>query len=130
MNYSPVCGYALPYQAADFHICPSCGTEFGYDDSGVSHAELRDRWIATGPSWWSPVTPVPPDWNPILQLMKGVFLSGTAHNTAQWLSPTTFARAPVGIFFKRKRVGPRIKTAGQANYFGTLVLEPEMRQHG
>src|SRR5271168_4547934 len=75
MNFCPVCGYALPYSAADFHICPSCGTEFGYDDSGTSYQELRNRWIRTGPSWWSPVQPQPSDWDPVEQMRKGLILN-------------------------------------------------------
>src|SRR5277367_3303451 len=75
MNFCPVCGYALPYSAADFHICPSCGTEFGYDDSGTSYQELRNRWIRTGPSWWSPVQPQPRDWDPVEQMRKGLILN-------------------------------------------------------
>jgi len=75
MNVCPVCGYLLPYPPSDFHICPSCGTEFGYDDSGASYDELRAQWLATGPSWWSPVDPQPDNWNPYMQLIKGVSLN-------------------------------------------------------
>lgn len=42
-----------------FEICPQCGVEFGYDDAGNTHAELRARWIAAGRPWWSRVTPKP-----------------------------------------------------------------------
>jgi len=75
MNFCPVCGYALPYPPADFHICPSCGTEFGYDDSGRTYEELRNRWLMSGPSWWSPVDPQPADWNPQHQMIKGLMLN-------------------------------------------------------
>jgi hypothetical protein len=75
MNFCPVCGYQMVYPPNDFHICPSCGTEFGYDDSGVTYAELREQWIATGPAWWSPVDPRPENWDPINQMIRGLFLT-------------------------------------------------------
>lgn len=68
MNLCPVCGFWMKYPPRDFHICPSCGTEFGYDDSGTSYEELRRRWLTTGPAWWSPVDPAPAFWNPHEQL--------------------------------------------------------------
>jgi hypothetical protein len=76
MNYCPVCGYALAYPPTDFHICPSCGTEFGYDDSGTTYEELRSRWISSGPSWWSPADPMPRNWDPFEQMKRGVVLNG------------------------------------------------------
>jgi hypothetical protein len=61
----PVCGYdKLKGLPEDFNICPCCGTEFGYDDHTVSHAELRQRWIDEGRQWWSSYTKPPADWNP------------------------------------------------------------------
>lgn len=51
-NICPVCGY-LGCLIEDWHICPCCGTEFGYDDAGRTHAELRRRWIDGGMKWWS-----------------------------------------------------------------------------
>lgn len=62
----------MRYPAADYHICPSCGTEFGYDDAGRSHAELRANWLRNGARWWSPVDPQPPNWDPYTQL-SGLF---------------------------------------------------------
>lgn len=39
----PVCAYdALTTAPVDLSICPSCGTQFGYDDVGRSHKELRE----------------------------------------------------------------------------------------
>ncbi len=68
VNYPcPVCGYLLQQPAADFRICPSCGTEFGYDDAGTTHAELRAIWLRSGAHWWSP-EPLPLNWDPYLQL--------------------------------------------------------------
>ena len=48
----PVCGYGElttpPYdefKCAIFEICPSCGTEFGYDDVSTSFVLLQKNWI-------------------------------------------------------------------------------------
>ena len=76
MNHCPVCGYLMAHPPTDFHICPSCGTEFGYDDSGASYEELRQHWLATGPNWWSPVNRRPEDWNWFNQITTGVILHG------------------------------------------------------
>ena len=71
MNYiCPVCGYnRLRLPPADHTICPSCGTQFGYDDCTLSHEELRREWLLSGPRWWSRGTPLPEDWDPISQLL-------------------------------------------------------------
>ncbi len=72
MNYTcPVCGYnELELPPADFTICPSCGTEFGYHDATASIEELRQRWIKRGAPWTSQAAPPPPDWNPWAQLWR------------------------------------------------------------
>jgi predicted RNA-binding Zn-ribbon protein involved in translation (DUF1610 family) len=71
----PVCGFPglseLPYDAqkcASFEICPSCGTEFGYDDATRSHADLRKMWISAGMPWRSTVIQPPLDWDAEEQL--------------------------------------------------------------
>jgi hypothetical protein len=69
----PICAYGLPYPAADFNICPSCGVEFGYETAGRSFADLRKEWVASGAHWASPVVPEPVSWNPWLQLIQGGF---------------------------------------------------------
>jgi hypothetical protein len=71
----PVCGYndtlAPPYADGqdDWYqeICPSCGTQFGYDDCTRTHHELRQRWLDGGARWWSP-DPQPPNFNGVDQL--------------------------------------------------------------
>jgi hypothetical protein len=68
VNPCPVCGYGLRRAPTDFLICPSCGTEFGYDDAGRTHAELRAIWLRGGAGWWSTATPPPKNWDPYLQL--------------------------------------------------------------
>jgi hypothetical protein len=49
-------------------VCPSCGTEFGYDDSSETHADLRKKWVSGGMLWWSNNLVAPPDWDPVEQL--------------------------------------------------------------
>lgn len=56
----PVCEYEIGFPAADWEICPSCGTQFEYDDAAPTSAEtcqrrvkLREEWIAGGRKWWS-----------------------------------------------------------------------------
>ncbi len=75
MNYlCPVCGYdELDAPPINHSICPCCGTEFGYHDRGRTHQELRSNWIMRGARWWSPVDPLPPNWNPLAQLLRAGF---------------------------------------------------------
>ncbi len=81
MYQCPVCGYkgleAPPYESSgspSFEICPSCGTEFGYDDFETDHATLRNNWIQSGAKWWNPSTPPPPNWNPYEQLKTAALI--------------------------------------------------------
>ncbi len=49
----PVCGYPdLESQPVNHEICPSCGTQFGYDDYLRSHAALRQEWLSSGAQWF------------------------------------------------------------------------------
>ncbi len=53
MYTCPVCGYDQLDEPPTRHkICPQCGTQFDFDDVGVSHAELRQRWIDGGRRFW------------------------------------------------------------------------------
>jgi hypothetical protein len=73
MNYlCPVCGFAeLRVPPSDFSICPSCGTEFGYDDSSLTHEQLRNIWIASGAHWFAvDEWQIPQHWNPFVQLAQ------------------------------------------------------------
>ncbi len=66
----PVCGYIeLPEPPRNFSICPSCGTEFGFDDANVSYADLRRKWILHGAQWFSRARHPSPGWNPWMQLI-------------------------------------------------------------
>jgi len=75
MNYTcPVCGYNKlnepPYDvhnSPSYEICPSCGTEFGFDDFATSIPNLRQKWIENGMEFWN-ASAKPDDWNPLLQL--------------------------------------------------------------
>lgn len=77
----PVCGYepladaAWVGDSASDEICPSCGTQFGYDDFAddpatrhLRHLELRRAWVSGGHPWSSPSRPQPADWDPQHQL--------------------------------------------------------------
>ena len=71
----PVCGYnnldEAPYDnfgCPSYEICPCCGVEFGYDDSGKSHELLRDNWIRNGFKWFSKYNKPPKGWSPVKQL--------------------------------------------------------------
>lgn len=70
----PICGFASLEQAAyslegdeSFEMCPSCGCEFGYDDSGKTHRELRKAWIERAVPW-SSSSPAPENWDAERQL--------------------------------------------------------------
>jgi hypothetical protein len=64
----PVCGYGMEDEPANYHICPSCGTEFGLHDQNATVEDLRAAWIKTGPKWWSKTDPQPSNWDPLAQL--------------------------------------------------------------
>jgi hypothetical protein len=77
----PVCGLdKLPKPLEEFDICPCCGTEFGYDDLSMNHAQLRLRWINAGANWWSETTLPPAMWSPITQLTKAELLPCSISN--------------------------------------------------
>jgi hypothetical protein len=77
----PVCGYNDSQSPLygdesgywELEICPSCGTQFGYDDCNTSHTKLRERWLNAGANWWSPSRPAPLDFNGVEQLKKAGF---------------------------------------------------------
>jgi hypothetical protein len=77
---------AMPYPPSDYNICPCCSTEFGNDDSGFTHRQLREMWIANGANWFFGAPP--PHWNPWIQLINAqvnvprLFTSFRFENTA------------------------------------------------
>ena len=74
----------------DFAICPSCGTQFGYDDANRSYDELRQNWIDAGALWFSPTDPPANGWNGYRQLLRAglavvpVTTSAGTDQTATW----------------------------------------------
>ncbi len=82
MYICPVCGYdQLEDPPRDYNICESCGTEFGYHDANISHAELRRRWIVEGALWHDRRIPPPSHWDPVTQL-GNIGYAATAHDRA------------------------------------------------
>ena len=82
-NICLICGYdglskpAWIDDSPSFEICPSCGTEFGYDDwvrvgerRAVRQGELREAWKAAGCPWWSQNRPPPAGWDSGKQLKR------------------------------------------------------------
>jgi hypothetical protein len=67
---------SLPYPASDYHICPCCSTEFGNDDTDLSHEQLREMWIANGATWFFGQSPE--HWNPWMQLIEAGLLGAYA----------------------------------------------------
>lgn len=73
----PVCWYVdldeAPYDefgCSSYSICPCCGTEFGYDDSSLTHSELCKKWVSKGMPWWSKNQVAPLGWDPFRQLSR------------------------------------------------------------
>ncbi len=81
----PVCGYGPLSPPAwtersngSQEMCPSCGIQFGYDDSAGGdearrakiYEERRQKWVAGGTRWFSRGRPPPPDWDPVAQLRR------------------------------------------------------------
>jgi hypothetical protein len=76
----PVCGYdEMQSPPEDYYICPSCGTEFGYEDFAETYEgrvkqweRLRRRWLLNDMAWFSPVIPPPSPWHPYTQLLRAI----------------------------------------------------------
>jgi len=96
----PVCAYPdLPTPPENFSICPSCGTEFGFDDAGMSYRDLRNAWIKESAPWFNDRVSPPEGWNPWLQLIKGGYGS-----VVPYFSLEIRAEQPKGV--KRAIVEP------------------------
>jgi hypothetical protein len=64
-----VCGFdRLEDPPNNYTICPSCGTEFEFDDVRTNRDELRRAWVESGYIWWSKLEQPPDDWNPKRQV--------------------------------------------------------------
>jgi hypothetical protein len=103
MHTCPVCAYkGLRYPPSDFAICPSCGTEFGYDDTSKTYEDLRRDWIIGGMRWFSLSTPRPVNWNAVQQLSDGSLLpliTKTATGTSR--SESRFEQDKIRLEFSR-----------------------------
>jgi hypothetical protein len=112
MHTCPVCGYsALSKPPEDDEICPSCGTQFGYSDSGPEpiaeiHAGLRKYWMDKGAKWQSKRIPEPFLWNPWQQLIDANLIVIPLWSqeavvldikTADWYSPTQSNFGPLRL---------------------------------
>jgi hypothetical protein len=75
----PVCGFEMREPPRDFAICPSCGTEFGYDDAKRSHLDLRLEWMRAGTPWFSTNTHPPFQWNAWAQLRNAGYVYLDVH---------------------------------------------------
>ena len=73
----PVCGYSgdTEFYPHDNQICGCCGTEFGYDDQGLSHRQLRALWVSSGFPWFDAQEARPARWNPYRQLVAAGLVS-------------------------------------------------------
>jgi hypothetical protein len=72
VNICPVCAYGkLEFPPFDYTICACCGTEFGYDDRALTHAQLTQNWVARHCPWFDDGESKPAGWNPHLQLIDG-----------------------------------------------------------
>jgi len=79
----PVCGFpGMPEPASDYHICPCCGTEFGYDDFTRSHAHLRALWLQRGAPWFAPEYR-PENWSALGQLCAAGLMPSYSSNSAE-----------------------------------------------
>lgn len=113
-----VCGFpSLPNKPADHEICPSCGTQFGYDDYTTSHAELRAKWLAAGANFFIKALE-PHKWNPYRQLQEAGLLIAKEKETktttgAKTGTPHGYTEVPVdGARFNLRRYAFIAQTAG------------------
>ena len=74
MMMCPVCAYRfLSDDALNHDVCPSCGTEFGYDDVAQSHESLRMEWLGNSGPWFDRSVGPPADWDPVAQVMAAFY---------------------------------------------------------
>ncbi len=125
-KFCPVCGFEMSDGPRSFNICPSCGTEFGLHDENASIEELRAWWVSTGPLWQSTVVPQPAVWDPMGQLMSGVFLNPPAGFTGSIAVTIDQQGIPIGVqhfaLLKTKRRKTKrpftLRRMGQRDYLG------------
>jgi len=70
----PVCGFKfLRDDSMNHGICPSCGTQFGYDDVSISHEALRSAWLNDGAQWFDTSMRPPANWDGWMQAMEAFY---------------------------------------------------------
>jgi hypothetical protein len=111
----------MRHPPTDWHICPSCGTEFGYEDIGRTYQELRMQWLNSGMQWWSSATKAPENWDPVLQLVTGVFANPATAVFSAKVDPMVTGFALTGSV-KKKGVKRRgfSRPIGQLAWDGTF----------
>ena len=112
MYVCPVCSYnRLRYPPEEGGvICPSCGTQFGYTDAGVSHDQLFAEWLEGGALWQSKVVPPPPGWNAFQQLANRGRVAESRPITRTEYSPTGFTQLGERLAIVQNR--PRTEIRG------------------
>jgi hypothetical protein len=113
----PVCAYGMTHEPANYHICPSCGTEFGLHDQNATIEELRNAWIRTGPQWWSQTDEPPSNWNPHLQLAN-LKLSATAGTLVVISTTSAFGDGVKSINISASGADPLGVRPTTQDYFG------------
>ncbi|MBI3650399.1 MAG: hypothetical protein HY231_05060 [Acidobacteria bacterium] len=123
MKYTcPVCGYKdLLEPPKNDMICPSCGTQFGYHDSGVTHEKLRAAWLNEGALWHSRRIHPPKDWNAYKQLEGlGIFHFSEAASITR--TEVKILDIVTGTF-----IGPlsNVSISRSLSLWGTLLEAPQ-----
>lgn len=117
MKYKcPVCGYDnLASPPRNSTICPSCLTEFDYNDVGNSYEELRTDWIVAGARWESGVIPQPPNWSYEKQLRNiGYHLTDSDRKAIKQARANSIGRVEMS------RVGPLVILRGRSTIDGVF----------
>lgn len=103
----PVCGYReLEEPPERFSICPSCGTEFGYDDFVFDPrdrvrklSELRNQWLAAGAPWFDRGMQPPPNWRPYAQIIEAGLAIRTVSASSSVTSTVVYLTDPGSTLF-------------------------------
>jgi hypothetical protein len=93
----------MNFPAADYNICPSCGTEFGNNDINASIEDLRASWLDSGPCWWSKFETPPVDWDPIWQVASQVFGNAPASSNDMPIPSGIGSISPSPLAQKRRK---------------------------
>jgi hypothetical protein len=120
-NRCPVCGFEnMPFPPEDHNICSCCGTEFGYHDLLLSHAELRRRWLERGAVWFSARMPPPADWSATDQVNRALLIGPepAANASGFSVSPSLTVVNSVRSHHRRKK---KRMSAGRSVFHGNYL---------